>query len=75
MLYNEYLLSRITVNPSVMAGKPTVRGLRITVEHILHALLTGISEKELLDEYPDLEEEDFKAVLAYADEQSRTPNP
>ena len=65
MLNTEDLLSRITVNPRVMVGKPTIRGMRITVEHILRALSGGVSEKELLEEYPELEKEDFQAVFAY----------
>ncbi|MCP4347123.1 MAG: DUF433 domain-containing protein [Desulfobacterales bacterium] len=59
------LLLRITVNPRVMVGKPTIRGMRITVEHILRALSGGVSEQELLEEYPELEKEDFQAVFAY----------
>ncbi|MBU0698938.1 MAG: DUF433 domain-containing protein, partial [Proteobacteria bacterium] len=55
MINNEGLLSRITVNPKVMVGKPTIRGMRITVEQILRALAGGIPERELLDEYPELE--------------------
>jgi uncharacterized protein (DUF433 family) len=62
----ENLLTRITINPRVMVGKPTIRGMRITVEQILRALSGGVSEKELLEEYPDLEKEDFQAVFAYA---------
>ena len=62
------LLSRITVNPGVMVGKPTIRGLRITVEHLLRALSGGVSEQELLEEYPELEKEDFQAVFAYVTE-------
>ena len=62
----EDLRARITVNPNVMVGKPTIRGLRITVEQILRAMAAGISEEELLREYPDLEKADFRAVLAYA---------
>ena len=65
MLNTEDLLSRITVNPRVMVGKPTIRGMRITVEHILRALSGGVSEQELLEEYPELEKEDFQAVFAY----------
>lgn len=57
---------RITFNPAVLAGKPTVRGLRISVEHILRALSAGVPESELLADYPDLEPDDFKACLAYA---------
>jgi uncharacterized protein (DUF433 family) len=57
---------RITLNPAVLAGKPTVRGLRISVEHILRALSSGVPESELLADYPDLEPEDLRACLAYA---------
>lgn len=56
----------ITLNPKVLAGKPTIRGLRISVEQILRSLSNGVSEKELLREYPDLEENDFAACQAYA---------
>jgi uncharacterized protein (DUF433 family) len=60
----ETLLSRITINPKIMVGKPTIRGMRITVEQILRALSAGVSEQELLEEYPELEREDFQAVFA-----------
>ncbi|MGC9027876.1 MAG: DUF433 domain-containing protein [bacterium] len=60
------LLRRITVNPNVMVGKPTIRGLRITVEQILEALASGVTIRELLEDYPELETEDIKAVLLYA---------
>lgn len=66
MLNTEKLLSRIIVNPKVMVGKPTIRGLRITVEQILKALAGGVSEIELLEEYPELEKKDFQAVYTYA---------
>lgn len=62
----EHLLTRITVNPKVMLGKPTIRGMRLTVEQILRALSAGVSEQELIEEYPELEKEDFQAVFAYA---------
>ena len=62
------LLDRITVNPDVMVGKPTIRGLRITVEQILKALAAGITTQELLEDYPELEPEDSQAVLLYAAE-------
>lgn len=65
MLNKEDLLSRITINTKVMLGKPTIRGMRITVEQILRALSAGISEEELMEEYPDLEKEDFQAVFGY----------
>jgi len=66
MLNMEELLLRITLNSKVMLGKPTIRGMRITVEQILRALAGGVSEQELLQEYPELEKEDFQAVFAYA---------
>lgn len=60
------LLRRITLNPAIMAGKPTIRGLRITVEQILKALAADIPVQELLEDYPELEHEDIKAALLYA---------
>lgn len=60
------LPSRITANPMILLGKPTVRGMRITVEQLLRALSAGISEDAPLDEYPELEEEDFPAIFADA---------
>jgi len=65
MTQSNPLFSRITVDPKVMLGKPTIRGMRITVEQILKSLSAGISQQDLLDEYPDLETEDFQAVFAY----------
>lgn len=60
------LLHRITCDPAVLVGKPTIRGLRISVEHVLRALLSGRTTEELLREYPDLEPDDIRACLAYA---------
>ena len=57
---------RITVDPDVLVGKPTIRGLRISVEQILKALAAGVTTQDLLQDYPDLEEEDIKASLLYA---------
>lgn len=66
---NRNLLSeRITINPQVMLGKPTIRGLRITVEQILKALSGGVSPQDLLADYPELEPEDLYAVFLYAAE-------
>ena len=62
------LLDRITVNPDVMVGKPTIRGLRITVEQILMALAGGVTAQELLEDYPELESEDIQAALLHAAE-------
>jgi uncharacterized protein (DUF433 family) len=64
----EALLERITINPEVMVGKPTIRGLRITVEQILKALAGGVTIQDLLADYPELEPQDIQAVLLYAAE-------
>ena len=64
----EDLLSRVTVNPDVMVGKPTIRGLRITVDQILKAFAGGVNAQELLEDYPELEREDIQAALIYAAE-------
>jgi uncharacterized protein (DUF433 family) len=58
--------TRITLNPNMLVGKPTIRGLRISVEQVLRALSKGVLEQELLADYPDLEPEDFRACLAYS---------
>ena len=59
-------LKRITFNPSVMGGKPTIRGLRVTVGMIVGIIAAGHSNKEILEAYPYLEEEDIRAALTYA---------
>jgi uncharacterized protein (DUF433 family) len=65
-MISKQLLSRITVNPGVVVGKPTIRGLRITVEQILKALAADIPIAELLEDYPELEIDDIRASLLYA---------
>jgi uncharacterized protein (DUF433 family) len=64
----EVLLRRITVDPKLMVGKPTIRGMRITVDQILKALAGGISAEELISDYPELEKDDINAALLYASE-------
>ena len=64
----EDLLNRITINSDVMVGKPTIRGLRITVEQILKALAGGVTVEELLEDYHELEKEDIYASILYASE-------
>jgi len=64
--HTQHLLDRITINPDAMVGKPTIRGLRITVDQILKALAGGITTQELLEDYP--ESEDIQAVLLHASE-------
>jgi uncharacterized protein (DUF433 family) len=56
------LLNRITVDPNVLVGKPTIRGLRISVEQILRALAAGVPAEDLLVDYPELELEDIRAA-------------
>ena len=53
-------LDRITVNPNICLGQPTIRGMRITVSVILKMLASGRSIQEILEAYPELEEEDIK---------------
>jgi len=60
------ILTRITIHPDVMVGKPTIRGLRITVEQILKALANDVKTDQLLDDYPELEKDDIRAALLYA---------
>ena len=60
------LLQRITARPEVFGGKPIVRNLRISVELILSLLSQGVTQEELLADYPDLEPEDIRACIAYA---------
>lgn len=58
--------SRITIDPAICHGKPTIRGLRYPVETILELLSSGMTTDEILADYEDLEREDILAVLAYA---------
>ena len=60
------LLERITVKPGLMAGRPTIRGLRFPVTDILELLASGMTEKEVLEEHPLLEKDDILAALLYA---------
>ena len=63
---DEQLRQRITLNPGVMAGKPVIRGTRIPVELVVRMLAQGISESEILQEYPRLQPDDIRAALVYA---------
>jgi uncharacterized protein (DUF433 family) len=60
------LLDRITVNQDVCHGKPTVRNMRYPVELILDLLSSGMSNQEILNDYPSLEKEDILTCLAFA---------
>ncbi|MFN0081630.1 MAG: DUF433 domain-containing protein [Ferruginibacter sp.] len=60
------LLKRITIIPSLMGSKPTIRGMRFPVKDILELLSCGMSNSQVLEEHPALEEEDIKTALLYA---------
>ena len=63
-------LHRITVDPEQCGGRPCIRSLRIRVKDVLDLLASGASRKEILDDYPCLEDADISAVLEYAARQS-----
>jgi uncharacterized protein (DUF433 family) len=60
------MADRIEINPSIMQGKPVIRGTRITVELLLRKLGEGATIEDLLDAYPRLAADDIRAALAYA---------
>jgi uncharacterized protein (DUF433 family) len=62
-------LNRITADPAIFGGKPIIRGMRISVELVLSLLAQGEATEAILDDYPDLEEADIQACLAYASEE------
>ena len=59
-------LKRITIDPEICHGKPTIRGSRIMVKTILELLTGGMTYQEILDDYPKLEQADILACLAFA---------
>ena len=63
--------TRITIEPDKLGGMPCIRGLRIPVATIVGMIADGMSRKEILKAYPDLEEEDIKQALKYAAEAVR----
>ena len=64
-------MSRITLEPGKRGGRPCIRGLRITVYDVLGWLASGMSESEILNDHPDLEQADIRACLAFAAERER----
>ena len=64
----EKLLERITMNPKVMVGKPVIRGTRLTVQHIVGLLASGMTEDEIVSEYEGLTHDDIQACLLFAAE-------
>lgn len=65
------LLTRITINPDICQGKPTIRNTRYTVDLILDLLSAGMAESDIIDDYPALEQQDIKACLAFASQLSK----
>ena len=59
---------RITFDPKILVGKPTVKGTRISVQHVIDLLAAGWTHEQVLDSYPSLSAEDIRACLAYASE-------
>jgi len=59
-------LDRITVDPEICLGQPTIRGMRITVSVILKQIASGMTNREIVEAYPELEEEDILQALQYA---------
>jgi uncharacterized protein (DUF433 family) len=60
------LLDRITVDPDVCLGQPTIRGMRITVPFVVKLVASGMTHAEILDAYPELADEDIAQALRYA---------
>jgi uncharacterized protein (DUF433 family) len=65
------LLERISIDPAVCGGKPCIKGTRIWVSLVLDLLASGMSESELLGEYPGLRRDDILAAIAYGAEAAR----
>lgn len=60
------VLGRITINPEICLGQPTIRGMRITVSVVLKQLADGMTTEEILNAYPELEKEDITQAIKYA---------
>ena len=65
-------MSRIVVNPEILGGKPIIDGTRLSVEHVLGLLASGMSHAEIIEAYPELNEENIQLVLTYASRALRT---
>lgn len=68
----EQLKQRITSNPKVMKGKPTIRNMRFSVAQMLELLASGMTQEEIIADYPFLEKEDIQACLWYASQMANT---
>jgi uncharacterized protein (DUF433 family) len=58
--------NRITQRPDLLAGRATIRGLRISVAHVVNLVANGMTPAQIVEELPDLQEEDVRQALAYA---------
>ena len=67
MSYHE----RLTIDPAMRGGKPCIRGLRITVYDVFEYLASGMSEADILSDFPDLTREDIRACLEFAADRER----
>jgi uncharacterized protein (DUF433 family) len=65
------VMDRIALDPAVRSGKPVIRGTRITVSDVLEYLAGGMSQEEILADFPDLRAEDIRAALTFAAERER----
>ena len=65
-MVEENLINRIVLDPKVKAGKPVIRGTRLTVDFILNLLAQGVTENEILDEYKGLSLQDIQACFLFA---------
>jgi uncharacterized protein (DUF433 family) len=68
---HQELLQRISMDPNICFGKPCIRGHRIWVSLILDLIISGMTNQDILEEYPGIEEDDIRACLAYAAEITR----
>lgn len=66
MMNDQQLLARITLNANVLAGKPVIRGTRLSVEYILNLLAHGTTFEDILEEYAGLTQEDIQACILFA---------
>ena len=64
-------LDRITIEPGKRSGKPCIRGMRVTVYDVLEYLASGMSEEEILRDFPDLTSDDIRACLQFAADRER----
>ena len=60
------MVSRITIEPGKRSGQPCIRWLRITLWDVLNRLAAGMTEQRIIEDYPELEHDDFRAVYEYA---------